>query len=95
MEKVIDLNFSAIATEWELLLQYNKLRNQLVHSSEKRKITKELEESVKKINGVEIIKNEFGTEFFFANIFALTDLRNIIEKILDHLNFEKSNSKTE
>lgn len=89
LEKVIDLDFNHVNKEWELICSYNKLRNYLVHSPEKRNITGDISNILKHLNGIAIIENDSDKEFTFTNISVLTDLLDAIKKILDHLNFEE------
>lgn len=95
--KVCKIDFSKIKYEWEIIENFNKLRNKIVHSEGKRDLNikanindKAIKNFLNDMEGVSIDSIDKATSIYhFENDYILYHFLNNVKVIVDHLYIEK------
>lgn len=92
LEKVLKVDLSELNTEWSIIVKYNKLRNQLVHSTnqiEKNTDNNKLLNTLRSLKGLEITDYGDFYEFEINDKTLLLEFNNTVYKFLHGIYWEK------
>jgi hypothetical protein len=88
LEKVCLIDFVPIEKDWNLLLNFNMLRNHLIHAEGNRNISNtqtQLLNFLKTIHGVQLTEQGNATSFAFTTDTIIFDLLNCSQRIVEEL----------